>query len=379
MDNVFLNGGVIGTNMYFSTTERYQLGLVTPSYVGGQSFNQVGTTSSVNISFNLTGGSNSTPQTGDLVIVGFGTASNTQRNLNVLHYQGSYSGTSYTNVTRLYTNDSYDTNLYVGYGFMGAVPGTGITLEGGTLSTADGGGVTIQAWRNIDALTPLDTTIASVTQTNTGIPNPPSITTVTNNAIIIAIGASGHTNGTSNFSATQLSNFLTAYGSDTYDSTVGLGSYVKTTAGAFDPNAFSVSYTDNTTFSAAAVTLALRPGPDYKNYKNSGIWSLRAIYENRREGILAGGMVSEGSTLQFTSPDGTPFVSVEFASYGTPTGTYPTFTIGSCHSVNSQSVVESYVLGQTSVSISATNTVFGGDPCFGSIKYLAVVTKTRGY
>ncbi len=81
--------------------------------------------------------------------------------------------------------------------------------------------------------------------------------------------------------------------------------------------------------------------------------------------------VNEGQTLTLTAPAGMVFVSVTFASYGTPNGSCGSFTIGGCHATNSQSNVEAALLGQNSGSISATNGVFG-DPCGGTVKRLYV-------
>ncbi len=285
MGNIFLNGGMIGVLMDFNSTEQYIIGseLATLTYVGGQAYNRTGTTSSTTVIFSLTGGTNSTPQAGDLVVVLFATASTVDRDLNVRHNAtGTFANADYSEIADLFALDTDSTNLYVGYSFMGATPATGITLPNGTFSNADGGAVTIQVWRNVDSVTPMDVDAVPATFTDTGIPNPPSITTVTNTAVIIVCGASGHTSAIDSFSSSELSGFLTAYGSDNYDSTVGMGYYVKTTAGTFDPAAFTASYADSTAFSAAAVTLALRPAStiQYGNYKNSGIWSFKPLFDS---------------------------------------------------------------------------------------------------
>lgn len=81
--------------------------------------------------------------------------------------------------------------------------------------------------------------------------------------------------------------------------------------------------------------------------------------------------VSEGQTLTITAPVGMVFISVSFASYGTPDGSCGSFTIGGCHATNSQSIVAAALIGQNSVSIPATNGVFG-DPCGGTVKRLYV-------
>jgi hypothetical protein len=79
----------------------------------------------------------------------------------------------------------------------------------------------------------------------------------------------------------------------------------------------------------------------------------------------------EGSTLTLTAPAGKVFTSVTFASYGTPNGSCGSFTIGGCHAANSQTIVESILIGNNSGSIDADNTVFG-DPCGGTFKRLYI-------
>ncbi|MBO2545209.1 hypothetical protein J0871_12350 [Salegentibacter sp. BDJ18] len=81
--------------------------------------------------------------------------------------------------------------------------------------------------------------------------------------------------------------------------------------------------------------------------------------------------VNENGNLNISAPEGTVFISVDFASYGTPEGTCENFTLGTCHATNSQTVVEGYLLGNNSATIPATNAVFG-DPCSGVVKRLYV-------
>ncbi|MEJ8803469.1 glycine-rich protein [Pontibacter sp. H249] len=80
---------------------------------------------------------------------------------------------------------------------------------------------------------------------------------------------------------------------------------------------------------------------------------------------------NETGSLQLTAPQGAVITSITFASYGTPTGTCGNFSIGSCHAVNSKSIVESLALGKNSVTIAADNSIFG-DPCSFTPKRLYV-------
>ncbi|WP_160172976.1 HYR domain-containing protein [Altibacter lentus] len=81
--------------------------------------------------------------------------------------------------------------------------------------------------------------------------------------------------------------------------------------------------------------------------------------------------VNENQSLTITLPAGAVVNAVDFASYGTPTGSNGMYMIGGCHAANSQSIVEGYALGNNSFTIPANNGVFG-DPCNGTVKRLYV-------
>ncbi len=93
-------------------------------------------------------------------------------------------------------------------------------------------------------------------------------------------------------------------------------------------------------------------------------------YVNGSHGTLCS-TVPENSTAVLKAPSGTIFITVGFASYGTPGGSCSAFTTGACNATTSQPVVESYLLGNKTASIPATNVVFG-DPCSGTGKNLYV-------
>jgi hypothetical protein len=218
------------------------------TFVNSMRSNRFGTTSSISIAFDFA------VQTNDIVIVGFSTASNTNRDLIV---NGS-DGNPYNELADLYANDTYDTNLFVGYKIMGATVDTGIILPNGTFSSTDGGAVTIQVWRGVNTSNPIDVTTTTATGTNGNTTTPPAITPITTGAIIICVGASASNKGVGTYSSSQLDNFRTAYGSDTYDALLGMGSY-EWTGGTFTPNTFTCSIATATDQSSASATLALRP------------------------------------------------------------------------------------------------------------------------
>jgi hypothetical protein len=65
--------------------------------------------------------------------------------------------------------------------------------------------------------------------------------------------------------------------------------------------------------------------------------------------------------------------NVSFASFGTPTGSCGTgFEMNpKCNSANSLAVVSRLCLGKVNCTVSVSNDEFGGDPCTGTLKFLA--------
>lgn len=84
------------------------------------------------------------------------------------------------------------------------------------------------------------------------------------------------------------------------------------------------------------------------------------------------GTVNEGQNLTLTAPIGKVFIGAHFASYGTPNGSCGSFARSSCHANSSVNVVNNAIQGQNTASILATNSVFGLDPCSGTLKRLYV-------
>jgi hypothetical protein len=73
--------------------------------------------------------------------------------------------------------------------------------------------------------------------------------------------------------------------------------------------------------------------------------------------------------------DGHVISSIEFASYGTPRGSCDGFSIGKCHASNSLSIVSEACKGRNSCFIEVSNTAFISDPCSGTLKTLAVMSR----
>lgn len=218
-------------------------------YVGGYSFGFVGATTDRTVSFlnALTGGIASTPSAGDLIIVGFATASTVNRSLVI---------DGYTEIADLYANDTNDTNLEVGYKFSAGE--TSFVLTGSTQSITDAGTITIQVFRNVNTTNPFDVTSTTATGINGGIPTPPAITPSTSGSIILCIGANASAKNSGSFTASELSDFKQGFGNDTYDSLQGSG-YFNWVSGTFTPSAWTWSGGADTTASWASVTIALKP------------------------------------------------------------------------------------------------------------------------
>ena len=80
---------------------------------------------------------------------------------------------------------------------------------------------------------------------------------------------------------------------------------------------------------------------------------------------------NEGSNATITCPAGTTIQTIDYASYGTPTGYCGAFENSSCHRATSKATMESRCVGQSTCTVAATNAVFG-DPCVGTVKRLYV-------
>ena len=92
------------------------------------------------------------------------------------------------------------------------------------------------------------------------------------------------------------------------------------------------------------------------------------------------GIVPENSQIQLQCADGSAIQGINFASFGTPSGSCPDKLVkGSCDASTSMSVVSSACVGKKSCTITASVSAFGGtDPCYNTLKALAVDVKCSG-
>lgn len=306
MESRFLNGGMIGVTLDYGDANSYVVSTYTDEdtliYVGGQVTGFTGqTTGTSTVNFSLTGGVATTPAANDIVLVAYAIGSNSSINPEM-----SISG--YTNAfTQIFVTDSQSTEFGVSYKIMTATPDTSFTRSQ-TGNTQHGGAIAVHVWRNIDLTTPLDVTPTTNTLINTVLVNPPAITPVTQNSVIIVAGGGAHLTGSNYNTPTYLNNFRVTVGNDTVDASVGIGSNSSWTSGAYDPAAWTFGGTDSTNYSCASATIALRPRtltlPIYGNRKNSGVWNLEAAYD-------------------YTFSQYTPPGQVEFTTTGTQSWTVP--------------------------------------------------------
>lgn len=217
------------------------------------------TNASYNVSLTgLTGGVDTQPRTGDLVIVGTG-------------FTGVANGTPGVTTPNDYTevgftgggwaDDTRDANLWVGWKKQGTSPDTSLTVTAGG-SASYGNATVVHVWRGVDWLSPMDVTVpAGSTTINVSRPDPPSITPVTAGAVVVTVG--GGTGATAQTAMTAPSNYTnvrTAIGDgSTGDFEAVIASWNRWTSGAHDAAAWTGG-TTSTSDSACAVSLALRPG-----------------------------------------------------------------------------------------------------------------------
>lgn len=64
--------------------------------------------------------------------------------------------------------------------------------------------------------------------------------------------------------------------------------------------------------------------------------------------------------------------NIQFASFGTPSGTCGSFLQGTCHAQESHAVIEKMCVGRERCSVTIANKNFGGDPCPNVLKRLSV-------
>ena len=222
-----------------------------PVLVGSKTVGWGGTTSNSVISLtDLTGGTDTAPQDGDLVLIGY--FAGTSTGSPVLSFVTS----GYTAPVSLFAEDTADTTTVMGYKLMTATPDTSVTVSG-TGSGSHAGRLAVMVFRGVDPSTPLDVTTTTATGINGGRPTPPAITPTTPGAVIVMFGGSG-SQAPAVFGS-GVSNFITQFQTDTVSITVGAGMH-SWVSGTYTPAQWTGN-TASTQASWASATFALRPAP----------------------------------------------------------------------------------------------------------------------
>lgn len=189
---------------------------------------------------------------GDLILVVHAVRSTTDLNM-------SLADLTYTKIADLYADDgTADSNLGVHWKISNGTEAT-LNLPGGTGFTLQT--CSVQVWRGATLVSPLDVTPTTATGIDTGIAVSPSITTVTDNALVLI--AAGVMTATRTAVVTQPSGFtdltVAAPPSGSIIARASIASKPTTLAGLVSGGSWSVSSGDSSFYSWAACTIALRP------------------------------------------------------------------------------------------------------------------------
>lgn len=194
--------------------------------------------------------------TGDVVFSAYSEADTADRNAAMVT-------TGYTELADLYSNDNNDTNLGVFRKVQGGTPDTTAVFD--SLSGDSGRGVacTTIVLTGVDTTTPEDATPSpDGANINSAVVDAPSVTTVTNNAMVLAIGANSTSNTNHSDVITAPTNYInleTELGNGSgRDAWIMLATRIKTPAGAEDPGVFG-GITTSTNDSWCAASIAVRP------------------------------------------------------------------------------------------------------------------------
>ncbi len=212
-----------------------------------------------------------TPSEGDIVIVGVWS----DNNLN-----GTTEGVTETGYTDIYLAAGSAPGFHLAYKIMGATPDTVVQV---TPESAKDSPVIVQVWSGVDTANPIDATRTTDSGIDDGMPDAPSYTTITDDALVFAVGGLANIaeasvtvpSGYSNLSAQETSDGAPS------DCTGMIASKQLATAGAENPAVFGGSGDD----SWESVTFALRPDPG-TGIGNPGSGSFVAGEQESKNGLI---------------------------------------------------------------------------------------------
>lgn len=188
---------------------------------------------------------------GDFILVVHAARSGSDLNM-------SLADPTYTTIADLYANHTIDANLGVHWKISNGTETT-LALPGGTGVTLQT--CSVQVWRGVNLVSPLDVTPTTAISTNSGLAVNPSITVVTDDSLVL-LAASVMTNNNLSI-VTQPPGFtdltVAATPSGSVITRASVASKLAATAGLASGGPWAMSSADNTAYSWCACTLALRP------------------------------------------------------------------------------------------------------------------------
>jgi hypothetical protein len=229
------------------------------TYVGGVQGGRAGSTSTTtqSLSGTLTGGSDTSPSAGDLVIVwcsvGWDTTPATSQQVSGNTF-GNFNTEAFQSA-----DDTVDSGSQLNFAIMGSVVDTTLTIPS-SASARNAQRWVVHVFRGVDTTTPRDVTSVPASGIDTGRPDPGAIEPVTTGAWIVACYASAAAVGTAYTAPTDFAtDWLGNTTADTVDCMQGAGYYTGWASGAYNPAAITAGGTTGTGDSWTAMTLALRP------------------------------------------------------------------------------------------------------------------------
>lgn len=159
---------------------------------------------------------------------------------------------------------------------------------------------------------------------------------------------------------------------------VGAGLVLKNNGGDDLPVAANGAFTFTTPLAAAgayAVTVGTQPADQWCDVSagtgnvSTNVSDVVVTCYN-----LVCGTGDENTSVSVACPGGGTIAGLQFASYGTPTGSCGTYATSMCNSATSTSVVTTACVGNAGCTVPATNGNFG-DPCGGTFKHLYIAAK----
>lgn len=201
----------------------------------------------------LTGGSDTSPSTGDYVIIFGAASSGTDQDVTIS--DGTYTALG----VDIYQSDTFKVNTNVFGKVQGATPDTSVSINGASNSTGGNSAVAV-VLRGVNATTQMDVALVSTGALNTALADAPSITPSTAGAWIICGG--GIAQDTSPGTFTGPANMTGYHQASAVGSSRGNVAWaaIKTdwASGAFNPDPLTGG-NESTSFAYGAFALAVRP------------------------------------------------------------------------------------------------------------------------